>query len=62
MSDEFSYSRGRPPTESISRIADWDINDSIIPRVNLYIFFIIFISVKVVFALLFHKRILLLLL
>ncbi|XP_025408831.1 transcription factor glial cells missing 2-like [Sipha flava] len=34
MCDEFSYSRGRPPTESISRIADWDINDSIIPRVS----------------------------
>lgn len=35
MSNEYSYSRGRPPAESISRIADWDINDSIIPRVNL---------------------------
>ncbi|XP_016658333.1 transcription factor glial cells missing-like isoform X1 [Acyrthosiphon pisum] len=34
MSNEYSYSRGRPPAESISRIADWDINDSIIPRVN----------------------------
>lgn len=40
MSNEYSYSRGRPPAESISRIADWDINDSIIPRVNfdLYMF------------------------
>ncbi|KAL5238087.1 hypothetical protein ACI65C_005497 [Semiaphis heraclei] len=34
MSNEYSYSRGRPPAESISRIADWDINDSIIPRVS----------------------------
>jgi len=34
MSNEYSYSRGRPPAENISRIADWDINDSIIPRVN----------------------------
>jgi len=39
MSNEYSYSRGRPPAESISRIADWDINDSIIPRVNCDIFF-----------------------
>lgn len=43
MSNEYSYSRGRPPTESISRIADWDINDSIIPRVNfdIYIFLVV---------------------
>ncbi|XP_025191253.1 transcription factor glial cells missing-like isoform X2 [Melanaphis sacchari] len=34
MSNDYSYSRGRPPAESISRIADWDINDSIIPRVS----------------------------
>jgi len=36
MNDEYNYSRGRPPVESISlsRIADWDINDSIIPRVS----------------------------
>lgn len=37
MSNEYGYSRGRPPAEStMSRIAaDWDINDSIIPRVNI---------------------------
>lgn len=33
QSNEYSYSRGRPPTESSARMADWDINDSIIPRV-----------------------------
>lgn len=39
MSNEYSYSRGRPPAESaIAGIAaDWDINDSIIPRVNIII-------------------------
>lgn len=42
MSNEYSYSRGRPPAESISRIADWDINDSIIPRVNFDIIYIFF--------------------
>jgi len=53
MSNDYSYSRGRPPAESISRIADWDINDSIIPRVNLiytYIFLLV-ISKKCCFAL-----------
>ncbi|XP_050430978.1 uncharacterized protein LOC126839626 [Adelges cooleyi] len=34
MSNECSYSRGRPPTESITRITDWDINDSIIPKTS----------------------------
>lgn len=34
--NEYSYSRGRPPTESGARMADWDINDSIIPRVIIY--------------------------
>ncbi|XP_050531130.1 transcription factor glial cells missing 2-like isoform X2 [Daktulosphaira vitifoliae] len=34
MSNEYSYSRGRPPTDSLNRIADWDINDSIIPKVS----------------------------
>jgi hypothetical protein len=68
MCDEFSYSRGRPPTESISRIADWDINDSIIPRVNFYIYFllckrftIVIYESNIVFSLLLYKSILLLL-
>lgn len=38
MNDEYSYVRGRQTADSsYARITDWDINDSIIPRVNLHL-------------------------
>lgn len=61
MSNEYSYSRGRPPAESISRIADWDINDSIIPRVNFEYIYIYMLSnnftfFKILFIYFFLKK------
>jgi len=43
--NDYSYSRGRPPTDTISRITDWDINDSIIPRVSVLLLFIYIVIV-----------------